>query len=159
MHNLVRCPLTAGRFILRRLYAEVGEYNPDLRMSNDLDFLIRVLLKRPKSKVAPQLVYTYRRHPQSRTLGGDPRMVFEMMRDNIRVATDHLLHSVMQPHERRELLGLHGRASARFAWMHLVRGDVREALRIILRAVKWNWLWPISVFVWMGRRYVWGRTG
>ena len=158
MHNLVRCPLTAGRFILRRLYAEAGEYKPDLRMSNDLDFLIRVLLNRPKSKVLPRLVYTYRRHPKSRTLGGDPRMIFDMMRDNIRVAYEHLGHSRMRRDERRELLGLHGRASARFAWMHLLRGHGIEASRIIYRAIRLNWLWPISIFSWMGRRFVWGRS-
>jgi glycosyltransferase involved in cell wall biosynthesis len=108
MENIVRCPLTAGRFILRRLYNETGGYDAQYWISNDLDFLIRVLLKRPRSRVMPQLVYTYRQHLGSRTLGGNPRMILEMMRSNTKVAEFHLERSSLAPRERRALLGLHG---------------------------------------------------
>jgi glycosyltransferase involved in cell wall biosynthesis len=153
MENLVKCPLTAGRFILRRLYQEAGEYDPTYHMSNDLDFLIRVLLRRPKSKVLPQLVYTYRRHAGSRTLSGAPGMVMDMMRYNIRVAEQHLAAPSLATHERDALIGLHGRASARLAWMSFVRGDVRGALARLARSTQLNWAWPFEAALWLGQKW------
>lgn len=152
MANIVRCPLTAGRFILRHLYNDVGPYNPDYRMSNDLDFLIRVLLKRPKSKVVPQLVYTYRMHPGSRTLGGDPDMILEMVRYNAMVADRHLADSALTRDERRALLGLHGRSSTRLAWMLLGRGRIAPSVQALARAISLNWLLPFFVPIWMVQR-------
>jgi len=152
MGNIVRCPLTAGRFILRRLYNDVGAYNPDYRMSNDLDFLVRVLLKRPKTKVAPQLVYTYRMHRGSRTLGGDPSMVLQMVEYNAKVAEDHLTNPVLTHDERRELRGLHGRSSARLAWMLLARGRVAKSAKALTRAVGFNPFFPIMVPIWIAQK-------
>jgi glycosyltransferase involved in cell wall biosynthesis len=154
MENIVRCPLTAGRFLLRRLYNEVGFYNPDDWMSNDLDFLIRVLLRKPRASVMPELVYTYRQHAGSRTLGGNPLMVLEMMRGNVKVTERHLTGSALAPHERKALLGLHGRSSARLAWMTLARGKGVEAARILRNAVVANPLFPVQVPVWIVQKYL-----
>jgi len=152
MSNIVRCPLTAGRFISRRLYKEVGGYNPVYLISNDLDFLIRVLMRRPKSQVQERLVYTYRRHPGSRTLGGDPMMIMEMMREFVRVAEHHLDASPLDAAERTALLGLHGRACARLGWMTAVRGEVVNGARAILKAIRRNRAFPFMVFVWIAQK-------
>lgn len=154
MENIVRCPLTAGRFVLRRLYNELGFYNPDDWMSNDLDFLIRLLLRKPRASVMTDLVYTYRQHAGSRTLGGDPRMVLEMMRGNVKVAARHLTGSALAPRERVALLGLHGRSSARLAWMLLARGEAAEAGRILRNAVSENPLFPIQVPGWIAQKWL-----
>ncbi len=154
MENIVRCPLTAGRFVLRRLYNELGFYNPDDLMSNDLDFLIRLLLRRPRASVLQDLVYTYRKHPGSRTLGGNPQMILEMMRGNLKVAERHLPEHRLAPRERRALLGLHGRSSARLAWMLAERGDVVRAARVLRDAVAANPLLPIQVPVWLAQKWL-----
>jgi glycosyltransferase involved in cell wall biosynthesis len=157
MENLVRCPLTAGRFVLRSHYLEIGGYDEQYRMANDLDFLIKVLLRRPRSKVNTQLVYTYRQHPGSRTLGGNPRMVMSMMRDSVHVAEQHLPSPSLAVRERRALVGLHGRCSARLAWMLLARGDAAGSGRTLLRALRLNPLWPLEVPVWVLQK--WLRRG
>lgn len=149
--NIVHGVLSGGRFIRRRIYRQIGGYNPDYSMSNDLEFLIRVCLMRPRAKVLPRLVYTYCRHPASRTLGGDPDMVMAMMRGNIRVSAHHLAHSPLLPGERRELRGFHGRCCARLAWMSMVRGKPAEAVSVLCQAVAQNWLWPIQVVYWFFR--------
>lgn len=154
MENIVRCPLTAGRFMLRRLYNELGFYNPNDLMSNDLDFLIRVLLRKPRARVVPDLVYTYRQHAGSRTLGGNPRMILEMMRGNVKVSERHLAGSALAPREREALLGLHGRSSARLAWMLAAGGQGGEAARILRNAVAANPLFPVQVPVWIAQKWL-----
>jgi glycosyltransferase involved in cell wall biosynthesis len=156
MKNLVRCPLTAGRFVRRRMYVRLGNYDSSYEMSNDLDFLIRVCLQRPKTAVLPHLVYTYRVHEQSRTLSGNSAMVFQMMRDNIRVAATHLRSSPLRSEERTELKGLHGRNSARFAWMLLVKGEIGRAAGVLYDAIRVNRWWPLQVWYWIGCRVLRG---
>lgn len=149
--NIVGGVLSGGRFIRRRVYRQVGGYNPDFHMSNDLEFFIRVCLARPKTKVVPQLMYTYLKHPTSRTLGEQPDMVMAMMRGNIRVSAHHLAHSPLLPDERRELRGFHGRSCARLAWMSAVRGQAVETAKTLWEAVRQNWLWPVQVIYWSCR--------
>lgn len=154
IHNMVRRVLSGGRFIRRRVYRQLGGYNPDYSMSNDLELFVRVILARPKTKVLPQVVYTYWRHPGSRTLGRDPDMDMAMMRGSIRVAADHLARSQLLPDERRELRGFHGRCCARLAWMSMVRGKPGEAFSVLRQAVAENGLWPIQVVYWLFRYVV-----
>jgi glycosyltransferase involved in cell wall biosynthesis len=149
--NMVRGVFSGGRFIRRRMYQRVGEFDANYYMSNDLDFLIRVCLTRPRAKVLPRLVYTYRKHPESRTLARDPEMDMALMRGNIRVAADHLTRSPLRPDERRDLRGFHGRCCARLAWMSMARGKPIEAVAVLRQAVAENYLWPVQVVYWLFR--------
>jgi glycosyltransferase involved in cell wall biosynthesis len=152
MANVVRYPLTTARFVLRRLYNEAGEYDSSLRIANDLDFLIRILLRRPRIKVVPQLVYNYRSHAGSRVLGGNPRTRMELMQEFVRVAERYLPDPRMSLLERRALRGLHGRSSAHLAWALLRHGQFRQASAVLVRAVRLNWLFPLLVPIWYVRK-------
>jgi glycosyltransferase involved in cell wall biosynthesis len=154
MQNIVRFPLTAARFIRRRAYERFDGHDLQYRISNDFDFLARVCIARLKSKVLPRLVYTYRRHAGSSTLSGNPDMVFAMMKDNIQIVAHHLAHSNPGPSDRRALIGMHGRSSARLAWMLMRRGKPADALRVLLKAVQLNWIWPMAVPFWMARGWI-----
>jgi hypothetical protein len=154
MRNIVRCPMTAGHLVRRRVYQRLSGYDVSHEQSNDLDFLIRVCLERPRTAVLPKIVYTYRVHGKSRTLGDNPAMLLKVMRDNVSIVGRHLRGSPMSREDRSELLGLHGRNSARFAWMLAVRGQFGAALRVIRDAVALNPLWPVQVWYWMGLRIV-----
>jgi len=154
MQNLVRCPLTAGRFILRRIYEEFNAYDTTYTIGSDLDFLIKVYLKKPHAKIHPNLVYTYRKHSGSTTLGGNPRMILAAMRDNIAISRHYFFASGVSNVDQRELLGLHGRSCARYAWMTLVRGQMAESLRAIIGAIKLSPRWPIDVIVWSAQKWL-----
>jgi len=152
MYNLVRWPLTPARFVKRRYYTELGGYNSAYFISNDLDFLIKVLLKRPRTKVIPDLVYNFCVHEGSRTLGGGRSTMLEMLRGNVGVAEDHLRAPGLTPAERAALLGLHGRASTRLGWMLLSGQDFQSSSRVLMRALQLNWCFPLMVPVWAAQR-------
>ncbi len=151
IHNVVRLVLSGGRFIRRRVYQRIGGFNPTYGISNDLDFFIRVILARPKTRVLSRLVYTYWRNPTSRTMGRNPNMDMAMMRDNIRIAAHYLADPSVRPDERLELRGFHGRCCARLAWMLIVRGKFAESVAVLRQAVAENLLWPIQVIYWLFR--------
>jgi glycosyltransferase involved in cell wall biosynthesis len=149
MANIVRFPLTTGRFLLRRLYNSVGALDPRLGISNDLDFLIRVLVTRPRTKVISQLVLNYRQHAGSRTLGGNQAMMLQLRRDFVQLAERHLPDARLSAGERRALLDLHGRSSARLAWLLLSVGRLKDAGVVLARAMRLNWLFPAMIPVWI----------
>jgi len=151
IHNVVRQVISGGRFIRRRVYQRMGGFDPAYSISNDLDFFIRVILARPKTRVLSRLVYTYWRNPESRTMGRDPDMDMAMMRDNIRLAAHYMTDPSARPDEQLELRGFHGRCCARLVWMSMVRGKLVEAVSVLRQAIAKNHLWPVQVIYWSFR--------
>ena len=154
MDNIVRFPLTAGRFIRRRVYQQFGNHDTHYRIGSDLDFLVRVCAAGLKAKVLEQVAYTYRRHARSSTLSGNPEMVFLMMSDEVEIAESCLSRSGLSAVNRSALVGLHGRASTRLAWMLAARGRTGEALRVLWGAWRLNLLWPVQVPFWIVRGWL-----
>ena len=147
---MVRSPLTFGRFMRPSTYQKVGKFNDECGVSSNLDFLIRVCLSRPKTRELAEVVYTYRRHPSSRTLGGQPDNMMDILHSTVSVAAFHLQHSLLRPDERSEMRSLHGRCSTRLAWMLMVHGQVHGSLVALRKAVIHNCLWPAQVIYWFG---------
>jgi glycosyltransferase involved in cell wall biosynthesis len=147
--NLVRHPLSHGRFIRKSLYERLGGYVETYRVSNDLDFLLRLCFLRPKSKVLSRVCYTYVGHPDSRTISGRPEAVLVTSIDNAALAESFLAKSGLSRADRRALVELHGRSSARLAWNAMQRGDWGKSAKLVGGALVQNPLWPASVIYWL----------
>jgi glycosyltransferase involved in cell wall biosynthesis len=145
--RVLRHPLTAGRFIRRRRYAELGGHSTDC-IFGDYDFLVRLCLAKVKSKVRSELSYTYRAHPQSTTFAGRPETTMIMMRENMRLASRYLRTGLANGGERRALLRLHAGSALRLFVMKVLRGSVSEAARALADAFRTNWLWPLAALCW-----------
>lgn len=151
MANVVRHPITAGRFIRRRIYRRFGGHDVSYRIASDFDFLVRVCAAGLRSKVLERVTYTYRRHENSTTLGGNPEMVFVMMSDNIRVAESNLVTNAISTSDQKALIGMHSRCSIRLAWMLLQRRLFAQAFKVLGRAWRLNPIGPLLVPYWIFR--------
>src|SRR5258706_10841469 len=146
--NVLRHPLTAGRFMRRRIYERFGGHSGGYAFG-DYDFLVRVCLAKVKSKVRPGLAYTYRRHIGASTLSGRPEMTMIMMRDNLRLTRAHLATAGLSAADRRALLTLNAGSACRLAAMRLGQGNAREAAATLAEATRLNWLWPLFATAWV----------
>ena len=147
LDNVLRHPLTAGRFIRRRVYQRFGGHSGECAFG-DYEFLVRVCLAKVKAKVRPELAYTYRVHPHSSTLGGSPETTMVMMRNNLRLSAKYLDGPELDTSDRRALLRLNAGASARLAGMLVVRGQIKDAGRIVADAFRRNVFWPLAALAW-----------
>lgn len=147
LRRVLRHPLTAGRFIRRRRYLELGGHSTDC-VFGDYDFLVRLCLAKVKSKVRCELTYTYRVHPGSTTFAGRPETTMMMMRESMHMASRYLQRGVDDAGDRRALLRLHAGSALRLFVMKLVRGDLREAMRAMADAFRANPLWPLAALSW-----------
>lgn len=149
MTNIVRYPLSASRFIRRRIYKQFGGHDVSYRIGGDFDFLIRICVFGVHSKVLERLTYSYLRHEKSTTLSGNPEMIFLMMIDNIRVAETALALDNISGKNRSALVGMHGRCSTRLTWMLLRKRLYFKAVDVLLRTWKINFFWPLLVPLWI----------
>lgn len=147
LDKVLRHPLTAGRFIRRRVYQRFGGHSSEYALG-DYDFLVRLCLANVKSKVRPELAYTYRMHPQSTTLSGRFENTLLMMRDNLRITASHLGMPGLPPGHRTALLRVNAGAAARLATMLIRQGQIREALGVVRDASHLNRFWPLSAIGW-----------
>jgi len=145
--RVLRHPLTAGRFIRRRRYLELGGHSTEC-IFGDYDFLVRLCLAKVKSKVRCELTYTYRAHAQSTTFAGRPETTMIMMRESMHMAGRYLQRGVDDAADRRALLRLHAGSALRLFVMKLVRSDFGEAARAIGDAFRINLLWPLAALAW-----------
>jgi hypothetical protein len=144
---VLRHPLTAGRFIRRRRYLELGGHSTDF-IFGDYHFLVRLCLAGAKSKVRCELAYSYRVHAQSTTFAGRPETTMIMMRENMRLASIYLRSGALEPVDRRALLRLHAGSALRLCVMNLVRGNLGESGRALRAASRTNTLWPLAALSW-----------
>jgi hypothetical protein len=126
----------------------LGGYSAAFKSSDDLDFLIRLYLSRPKTAVHNELTHTYRAHPGSRTLSGDLDILLAMARDNVVIAEKYLPTPSLSTNERSALLALHGKFAARGAWNSLRCGRAAEAVEFVKRGLEKNFAWPVMVLFW-----------
>ena len=145
--RVLRHPLTAGRFIRRRRYLELGGHSTDC-VFGDYDFLARLCLAKVKSKVRCELTYTYRAHPQSTTFAGRPETTMIMMRESMLMASRYLRSGVADGSDRRAFLRLHAGSALRLALMKLARGELGESLGALADAFRTNLLWPLAALSW-----------
>ncbi len=143
MEKILAYPLTAGRFIRRRVYQRLGGQKVEFQFA-DYEFLVRVCLSGVKSAVLPRLTYTYRCHPQSTTFGNNPESILAMLREGIRVTAKHAANESISPENRRALLDRFERASAHYAWRLLRRGEMLNMWSVIVAAIRANPLWPFN---------------
>ncbi len=145
--RVLRHPLTAGRFIRRRRYLELGGHSTEC-VFGDYDFLVRLCLAKVKSKVRCELTYTYRAHPQSTTFAGRPETTMMMMSESMRLASRYLHSGAGQDSDRRALRRLHAGSASRLAAMKLVRGELAESMGALADAFRTNTLWPLAALSW-----------
>lgn len=149
--NIVRYPLTHGKYIRKSIYERLGGYSEVYRISNDLDFLLRVCALAPKITTLPVVTYNYLAHSGSLTVGGDERWILVAAEDNLRIAEAHLQRKELRIGDRNALLGLHGRAAARLAWSQFKHGRAGDTFHILSRALRQNPFWPTAIPIWLLR--------
>jgi len=145
--NVLRHPLTAGRFIRRQRYLELGGHSSAC-VFGDYDFLVRLCLAKVKSKACCELTYTYRAHPLSTTFAWRPETTMIMMRENMRLASRYLGSGRVDGDDRRTLLRLHAGSALRLFCMKLLRAHPHEAAGALAEAFRASPLWPLSALAW-----------
>jgi len=147
--KLTRHPLTHARVVLRRVYQELGGYRNRYDVADDLDFLLRVCLARRRVKVLTDVIYTYVAHDNSVTFSRSRASALRMARQNRTLAEDYLQRRDLNAEDRKALIDLHGRASARLAFWTLFEEGPLVTATTIRSALRVNPGWLVRIPEWL----------
>jgi len=88
INNIIKTPLSHGRFIKKRIYELQGGFPLKFSLCNDLYFLLNIkICHKIKTNVLEIYAYNYLSHPQSSTMGNNQYKIIDTYIDNFLIAS------------------------------------------------------------------------
>jgi glycosyltransferase involved in cell wall biosynthesis len=145
-------PVVNARFFRRSLYEAVGFYDTRYTLAADREFLLRVLVAGMRTAAIEGVVYCYRQHEDSLTIGSTD--IERMVREHLEICERYMHDSNAPPSIATECRRWR---SQQFAWMLRDRfesRELRDGLRWASRAFRTDPLWPLRYIAQgFGRRH------
>jgi hypothetical protein len=135
-------PIINGRFFRRSLYERIGGYDLRFRLCADTDFLLRALAGGMRRTVVDGVVYRYRAHAGSLTMGSSSAE--DMLRECLAAAESGVARSKPGSYEHNLYVRWRAWATGYLAGWSLKQGRVRESLGIALRGLNQDLRWPLA---------------
>jgi glycosyltransferase involved in cell wall biosynthesis len=136
-------PITNGRYLTRRLVERVGLFDERYRLVSDRDYLLRVLLTRPRNVCIRAPLYRYLVHDLSLTLSGSSA-VDRLARESLLAAQNGLLEAA-SPAEKAAFRRWHAWAAFYLSTLDARRGHKMQALATGVRGLRLDPLFPLRL--------------
>jgi glycosyltransferase involved in cell wall biosynthesis len=147
-------PGTNAWFFRRQVFERVGVMNTNYRFAADREFLIRVALSGIRPIPVGSVLYHYRQHADSATIGsqgsrdpgrGAQRLL--VLEEDLRLLEGFLNQKDIPPEARYFLKSAHTTACYRATATSLYHRQYRDAFQAVKRGWQHDRLWPIA-FIW-----------
>lgn len=138
-------------FFRRSVFDDIGEFDNDFDLSADREFLLR-LITREQTTVVDHVLYLYRVHSGSRTMGTASGRAKAIAVEHSRIACRILEQKDMLVSKRKLARAFAAIEKARLAWYALRAGDLVQATRAMFAVARGSATWPIDVARALGRK-------
>ena len=135
-----------GRFFRRRVFEQIGDFDLRYFISADRQFLIRLALAGPRSRVLPTYGYYYRQHSASATLNPRQRNRDAISREHLRQALEFARLSPTTSEQRSTFWCWHAGEGAKLILRGLHSGKIGEVGGTALALFRDDFLWPLRLF-------------
>ncbi len=157
-------PIINAWFFRRRVFEQVGLFDPRYRVSGDREFLIRMALEGIRPEPLKQVVCHYRQHIGSFTMSVLAYWHPDRRESNLRTVLEGmqiyesaLRHPGATKDARYHLRRMHTKRSIRATIISLYQQDYGQAARCALRGWRYNLVWPGTFFL-LGREHLRKRS-
>ena len=145
-------PIINAKFFRKSLYNKFGLYNIDYSISSDRDFLLRIAFKGAKSVSCEKIIYNYRQHPGSITIGKpEQRQKIKMLKEDLKLSESYLNKYGHIKNIQHTLTKWHTKISIHLLILYLRQKMAKQVLFIINRGLKYSIQFPISLVIALGR--------
>lgn len=128
----------------RRDFADrVGPFNPVYRISADREWLARALLSGWRTGGLDRVVYVYRTHPGSLTIGQNKPALATWVREHLAFASQMLAGSGLRGSYRADLRAFFAKETAHLVTLLLVSGNLASAARALVDGFRVDPAWPL----------------
>lgn len=135
--NINACALT------KALYERVGPFEARYRISADRHWLARALIANARRAEAPEVLYVYRQHAGSLTIGPKKLATKVWVDEHLEWSRMLLKDRTLSAVDRAALRRFHAKELAHLTTLNLKRGDIGAGLRAISDGFQHDVAWPL----------------
>jgi glycosyltransferase involved in cell wall biosynthesis len=152
---LFSVPLINARFFRRPIFDRVGLFDIRFAVAGDREFLLRAALANEIATPVPGILYRYRHHAGSLTIGGSDAWN-RIADDHMYLAEESMGRASRSASAARELRRFHAQSVLMGMIGAARRGDMGAALACAKRGARLNAWWPVEaphiLAAWISRR-------
>jgi glycosyltransferase involved in cell wall biosynthesis len=153
-------PIINAKFFRKALYNNFGLYNIDYSISSDREFLLRIAVNGAKSVACEKIIYNYRQHPESITIGNPVQSIkIKMLKEDLKLSESYLKKYGHIRNIQQALKKWHTKISIHILTIYLKQKKAKDALTIINRGLKYSINFPISLATALGRSILIEKKG
>lgn len=139
-------PIINAKFFRKSLYERFGKYNIDYPIASDREFLLRIAVNGVKSIGCEKMVYNYRQHPESLTIGtSSRRLKIKMLKEDLKLSELYLKKYGHIRNIHHILTRWHTKISIHLLVLYIRQRIFKDAFLIINSGLKYDIQFPISL--------------
>jgi len=142
---LLFAPIINAKFFRRSVYEKAGLYNTFYSITADKDFLLRLAIRGIKTSGFDKIVYYYRKHPGSLSIGSSTQNIFRRLKEDLLITEAYLRDYSSVGEMRYYCRRRHTLISLRLFSLCIRQRRYRELVSCALRGLKYDGLWPVCL--------------
>jgi len=128
-------------FFRRSVFARIGHFDAGYRIAGDREFMLRFALTGPRFAMVERLMYRYRMHPDSLTMGGQDGTWEQQLREHVRMADLYLRRPDLSPRARCLIRQVHTRDTLKMAIRSARRRELSKLIFYSAAGIRRDPLW------------------
>lgn len=130
-------------FFRRDLAARIGPFNTSYRISADREWLTRALLSGARVRGLDEVLYIYRTHADSLTIGRNKPSRAEWVREHLGFAKKMLADRTLKGTQRAELRAFFAKETTHLATLSFSGGRVASGIGVLFDGFRVDPTWPL----------------
>jgi glycosyltransferase involved in cell wall biosynthesis len=128
-------------FFRRSVFARIGHFDAGYRIAGDREFMLRFALTGPRFESVDRLIYRYRMHPDSLTMGGKDGTWEQQLREHVRMTGLYLRRPDLSPRARSLIRQVHTRDTLKMAVRSARRRELGKLIFYSAAGMRRDSLW------------------
>lgn len=141
---LLGAPNINACLVRKAMFERVGPFDTRYAISADREWLARAIIAGARTAPIDDIVYVYRRHAGSLTIGRNKPATETWVLEHIAFSRALLERRDLLPSQRATLRAFHAKETAHLAALTLGRGAPLSALRALADGFRGDALWPLN---------------
>lgn len=131
-------------FVSDTFWKKIGPFDTSYAISADREWLARAVLLRPETQCIDQVLYVYRAHEKSTTIGGAKRATEKWVHEHLRIGERFLSDVRLSSAERAIARAFFAKETAHALWLAMRRGDLQGAADVAASSTRRAPLWAVA---------------
>jgi glycosyltransferase involved in cell wall biosynthesis len=128
-------------FFRRSVFARIGHFDAGYRIAGDREFMLRFALTGPRFARVDRLIYRYRMHSDSLTMGGKDHTWEQQLREHIRMTDLYLRKPDLSPRARNLIKQVRTRDTLQMAIRSARRRELSKLVYYSVAGMRRDPLW------------------